>query len=46
MDKYRQNGDLSDFKALQQAEKGNWITDLLWALAAAALIMLAPAFMW
>ena len=46
MYKYRQNADLSDFKALEQAETGNWITDLLWALAAAALIMLAPAFMW
>jgi len=46
MDKYRQNADLSDFKALQQADKGNWLSDLFWACLIAAMIVAAPVFMW
>lgn len=46
MDKYRQNGDLSDFQAMEQESRGTWLTDFLWACLFTALVMIGPALLW
>jgi len=45
MDKYRQNGDLSDFRAVEVSTPYQWLKDALCAVLVALMVMF-PFFLW